>query len=207
MADTFLALVEKSIPDLRRYANALCRDSDMAEDLVQDTMVRSLSARNQFIEGTNFNAWAVTILRHRFYDLRRRSHDAFEPIETAVDRCLATMPLQESAVQFGEFTRAFMLLSPAHREVLGLVGANGVSYEKSAEILGVPVGTVRSRLSRARMELRSALDRGPKVEPARLRARIAKRAPMLEENPNPVPRHRAWLPAVTPRPVAEIRAT
>jgi len=207
MADTFLALVEKSIPDLRRFANALCRDADLAEDLVQDTMVRSLSARNQFIEGTNFNAWAVTILRHRFYDLRRRSRDACEPIETAMDRCLATMPLQESAVQFGELTRAFMRLSPAHREVLELVGANGVSYEKSAEILGVPVGTVRSRLSRARVQLRSALDRGPKVRPKRVRDRNAKSAPAFQGNPTPIPRRRTRLPAVTPRPAAEIHAT
>jgi len=206
MADTFLALVEESIPDLRRYANALCRNADAAEDLVQDTMVRSLSARGQFMEGTNFNAWAARILRNRFLDLRRRSREALEPIETVVDRYLATMPAQETAVQFGEFTRAFACLSPIHREALMLVAVNGVSYEESAEILDVAIGTVRSRLSRARVELRSALNRGPKVQRIRSQDRHSKSTPAFRENPSPIQHRIAWHPAVPQRAVAEVQA-
>lgn len=203
MTDTFLALVEESIPTLRRYANALCRNPDVANDLVQDTVVRSLSARSQFMEGTNFKAWAATILRNRFFDLKRRSREALEPIETAADRHLATMPMQETAVEFNELARALPHLSPMHREILMLVGVDGMSYEESARNLGVAIGTVRSRLSRARVELRSELDREPKPQRTRLLDRSAKRA----TDPSHSSRRVAWYPAETRFPVAEVQAT
>lgn len=159
MQDTFVGLVEDSIPRLRRYANALCRNTDAADDLLQDTLVRSLSARHQFQEGTNFMAWASTILRHRFFDQRRRSREAFEPAEQVIDKYRVTLPCQEAAVEFGELVRGLSQLSPSHQEVLMSVGVDGLSYEQTAEKLNLPIGTVRSRLFRARAELRSAIDR------------------------------------------------
>jgi len=162
MADQFDTLVEKCIPDLRGYANALCRNIDAAEDLVQDTLVRSLSARAQFVEGTNFKGWVSTILRNRFIDQRRRARESSQPIETVLDRYIVALPSQEMAVEFDELARAFWRLSPIHQEILMLVGANGLNYREAAETLGCAVGTVRSRLSRARIELRSAMASRPK---------------------------------------------
>ena len=182
MSDQFNTLVEKCIPDLRGYANALCRNVDAAEDLVQDTLVRSLSARAQFVEGTNFKGWVSTILRNRFIDQRRRSRESSEPIDHVVDRYFAVRPSQEMAVEFDELARAFWRLSPIHQEILMLVGANGLNYREAAETLGCAVGTVRSRLSRARIELRSAIDRQPTPRRIRLPARRTKGASEFLEN-------------------------
>jgi RNA polymerase sigma-70 factor (ECF subfamily) len=162
MADQFNSLVEKCIPDLRGYANALCRNIDAAEDLVQDTLVRSLSARAQFVEGTNFKGWVSTILRNRFIDQRRRARESAQPIDSVLDQYSVAWPSQESAVEFDELARAFWGLSPIHQEILMLVGANGLNYREAAETLGCAVGTIRSRLSRARIELRYAMASKPK---------------------------------------------
>lgn len=159
MQDTFVGLVESSIPQLRRYANTLCRNPDAANDLLQDTLVRTLAARVQFQEGTNFMAWASTILRHRFLDQRRNARESSQPIEDVIDAYRVTLPRQESAVEFAEFARAMSRLGPAHQEILMLVGVDGLSYEQTAAKLSLPIGTVRSRLFRARAELRSAMDR------------------------------------------------
>ena len=196
MPDKFLALVEQSIPELRRYANALCRNSDGAEDLVQDTMVRSLTARGQFVEGTNFMAWMSTILRNRFLDQRRRARESVEPVDTVVDKYLVALPNQEMAVQFDELARAFWRLSPAHREILMLVGVNGLNYQEAADTIGRTVGTVRSRLSRARAELRSAMDNQPKPRRTWLPASRAKGVPEFLENLSLVARNGVWRQTV-----------
>jgi RNA polymerase sigma-70 factor (ECF subfamily) len=194
MPDQFDTLVEKCIPDLRGYANALCRNVDAAEDLVQDTLVRSLSARAQFVEGTNFKGWVSTILRNRFIDQRRRSRESSEPIENVLDRCFVALPSQEMAVEFDELARAFWRLSPIHQDILMLVGANGLNYREAAETLGCAVGTVRSRLSRARIELRSAMASKPKPG-SRLPARRTKGALEFLENLSRIACRGGWRSA------------
>lgn len=190
MPDKFHALVAQCIPDLRGYANALCRNADAAEDLVQDVVVRSLSARGQFVAGTNFKAWVSTILRNRFLDQQRRT--PWEPLEKATDRYFVASPSQETAVQFDEFARAFWRLRADLQEVLVLVGANGLNYREAAETLGCPIGTVRSRLSRARAELRSIMN--SRWQPWRTQSpgRRAKGAPEFLESLSRVARQDAW---------------
>ena len=108
---------------------------------------------------SEFPAWASTILRHRFLDQRRNARESSQPIEDVIDAYRVTLPRQESAVEFAEFARAMSRLGPAHQEILMLVGVDGLSYEQTAAKLSLPIGTVRSRLFRARAELRSAMDR------------------------------------------------
>jgi len=155
----FCELLETSIPHVRAYARSLTRNVDAADDLVQDTLVRAWSARQQFTMGTNFKAWVFTILRNRFLDQRRRDREVRERLDDLPDEKRVVNPSQEVVVQFDDMARAFWRLSPHHREILMLVGANGLSYEEAAVVIGCAVGTVRSRLSRARSELQTLLER------------------------------------------------
>ena len=159
LSDTFCELMEQNVRQLRAYARSLVRNTDGAHDLVQDTLVRAWTARDRFVEGTNFKAWLFTIMRHRFLDERRKIHQKMEDIDTVTDERLTTSAIQESSVHFDDVARAYWRLSPPHREMLMLVGANGLSYEEAAAFLHVAVGTVRSRLSRARDELRTAMEK------------------------------------------------
>lgn len=159
MTAAFCELLETSIPHVRAYARSLTRNADSADDLVQDTLVRAWSAREQFTMGTNFKAWVFTILRNRFLDQRRRDREVRERLDDVPDEKRVVNPTQEIVVQFDDMARAFWRLSPHHREILMLVGANGLSYEEAAVVIGCAVGTVRSRLSRARSELQTLLER------------------------------------------------
>jgi RNA polymerase sigma-70 factor (ECF subfamily) len=165
---------EECMPRLRAYARSLTRESDAADDLVQDTLLRAWSAREQFTAGTNFNAWMLTILRHRFLD-QRRSHRSGMPLNEASDVELTARPPQDMAIQFDEMARAFWRLAPHYREILILVGAKGLDYAEAAKTIGCAVGTVRSRLSRARSALHLALEkeRSSLGSPARRRKSAA----------------------------------
>lgn len=159
MTDEFCELLQTCIPHIRAYARSLTRNADSADDLVQDTLVRAWSARTQFTMGTNFKAWVFTILRNRFLDQRRRDREIRERLDDIPDEKRVVSPSQEIVVQFDDMARAFWRLSPHHREILMLVGANGLSYEEAAVVIGCAIGTVRSRLSRARSELQAMLER------------------------------------------------
>jgi RNA polymerase sigma-70 factor, ECF subfamily len=163
----FCELLQTSIPHVRAYARSLTRNVDSADDLVQDTLVRAWSAREQFTMGTNFKAWVFTILRNRFLDQRRRDREVRERLDDIPDEKRVVAPSQEVVVQFDDMARAFWRLSPHHREILMLVGANGLSYEEAAAVIGCAVGTVRSRLSRARSELQAVLERHDDRVPVR----------------------------------------
>lgn len=158
--DEFCTLLEQCIPHLRAYGRSLTHNADAADDLVQDALVRAWAARQQFQPGTNFKAWAFTILRNRFLDQRRRDRGASESIDDLRHDALVARPSQDIVVQFDDMARAFWRLNPHHREILMLVGANGLSYEEAANVIGCAVGTVRSRLSRARTELQGVIERG-----------------------------------------------
>ncbi|MGH6879692.1 sigma-70 family RNA polymerase sigma factor [Hypericibacter sp.] len=149
------------MPHLRGYARSLTRNADAADDLVQDALVRAWASRAQFIPGTNFRAWMFTIMRHRFLDECRRNKGPHLAIEDVSNHAaLVSGPAQDSAIEFEEMACAYWQMAPNRREILMLVGALGLEYEEAAKVIGCAVGTVRSRLSRARTELQNQIERG-----------------------------------------------
>lgn len=138
------------IPALRAFALSLCRSPDRADDLVQDTVERAWGHFASFTPGTKLRSWLFTILRNVFYsDLRKHRREVADPEGAFVAR-LAVAPVHDDALALREFLRAFAALSAEHREVLSLVGGLGFSYEEAAGITSLAVGTVKSRVSRAR---------------------------------------------------------
>ncbi|HWA41582.1 MAG TPA: sigma-70 family RNA polymerase sigma factor [Hypericibacter adhaerens] len=149
------------LPHLRGYARSLTRNADAADDLVQDALVRAWASREQFAPGTNFRAWMFTIMRHRFLDECRRNKSPHLAIEDVSGHAaLVSGPAQDSSIEFEEMASAYWQLAPNHREILMLVGALGLEYEEAASVIGCAVGTVRSRLSRARNELQNKIEHG-----------------------------------------------
>lgn len=157
--------IEQLIPNLRRYARALVRDPDLADDLVQDCLERAISRFHYFEPGTNLRGWLFTILLNivRSHTRSAKWRNQALPLDDLDGR--ATAPgRQEVSLTMRDLQRAFDELSPPFREVLMIVAVEGLSYEEAAGIIGTPVGTVRSRLSRARTQLREALE-GARPEP------------------------------------------
>src|SRR5690606_8751664 len=142
---------------LRAFALSLTRNASAADDLVQDTIVKAWSNIDRFQRGTNLRAWLFTILRNTFYsDRRKRKREVADPdgIHAA---SLFDKPAHDGRLAMNDFLQAFDQLSPEHREVLVLVGASGFSYEDAAAMMGVAVGTVKSRANRARARLAEML--------------------------------------------------
>jgi RNA polymerase sigma-70 factor (ECF subfamily) len=148
------------LPHLRAFARSLTRNRDQADDLVNDTIVRAISASQQFTPGTNFKAWIFTILRNLFYNEGRKRHTKFASIDDLVVNEPSISASQESSLEFCDFRRAFWQLNPDQREELILVGASGLSYEEAAAVCDCRVGTIKSRVSRARADLKRMLDEG-----------------------------------------------
>jgi RNA polymerase sigma-70 factor (ECF subfamily) len=145
------------LPNLRAFARSLCSNPAQADDLVQDAIAKALTHIDQFQAGSNLRAWLFTILRNTYYsELRKRRREAEDPDGVFTER-LADLPQQDGVVDLEDFKRAFAQLSSDHREVLTLVGAFGVGYEEAAEICGCAVGTVKSRVNRARAKLSEQL--------------------------------------------------
>jgi RNA polymerase sigma-70 factor (ECF subfamily) len=153
---TFRQKVEASIPALRRYARALTRDTDTADDLVQDTLVRALRSEHLF-QGDEVRSWLYTILtnlnRNRLRSLARR------PVLTPIEEDDAP-DAAGGEVGARDIERALALLVEEQRTALLLVVLEGLSYREVAEVQGVPIGTVMSRLARARMQIKTYLDGG-----------------------------------------------
>jgi RNA polymerase sigma-70 factor (ECF subfamily) len=144
---------------LRAFAISLTRNGDRADDLVHDAAVRALVATHQFTPGTNFKAWIFTILRNNYYNESRRDHSlSLDEEKTIAER--ASPATQEIAVELSELRRTLGRLGADHREILMLVGATGLSQEEAAKVCNCAVGTVKSRLSRARRELARLLAEG-----------------------------------------------
>lgn len=138
---------------LRAFAVSLTRNSAAADDLVQDTIVKAWTNIDKFVTGTNLQAWLFTILRNTFYsNLRKHRREVADP-EGIHAQGLFTKPDHDGKLAFADFQRAFDQLTPEHREVLILVGASGFSCEEAATMMGVAVGTVKSRTNRARKRL------------------------------------------------------
>src|SRR6516165_1303592 len=156
----FYCLVEQEIPRLRRYVRALTRASDRADDLVQDTLLRALTKLHLWQPGTDIRAWLFTIMHHQYVNTVRREarETASVDIEHISSNLVATTD-PTARRQLVELDRALAQLSADQREILLLVGLEGMDYESVAQILDVPVGTVRSRLPGGDERLRELLAR------------------------------------------------
>jgi RNA polymerase sigma-70 factor (ECF subfamily) len=141
------------MPHLRAFARSLTRNRDRADDLVHDATVRALGAAHQFASGSNFRAWMFTILRNCHYSEIRKRDWRNVPFDEAPAEGQATPATQHAALEFCDFRRAFSELGDSHREILTLIGASGLSYGEAAKVCDCAVGTVKSRVSRAREEL------------------------------------------------------
>lgn len=146
-----------AIPALRAFAFSLTYDLDRSDDLVQDTLVRAWTKAASFRRGTNLTAWLFTILRNLFYSEQRKRKREVEDADGVHAARLASLPEQEVRMEMAQFQDALNLLPQSQREALILVGAQSFTYEEAAEICGVAVGTIKSRVSRARVRLIEAL--------------------------------------------------
>src|SRR5690349_9884556 len=155
----FHRLIEGEIPRLRRYARALTRSADRADDLVQETLLRAIAKAHLWQLGTDMRAWLFTIMHNHNVNMVRRAirDEASVDIEQMSSSLIANTDPTVSR-QLHELERALGQLPAEQREVILLVGLEGMSYETAAQVLGVPVGTVRSRLSRGRDALRRLMD-------------------------------------------------
>lgn len=146
------------LPHLRAFARMLAQDRTLADDLVQETVVRALSHAHQFQAGTNLKAWLTTILRNAYFtEKRSQGRVAQLGAEVARDVGIASGG-QEWHLRMRDFEGAFNTLPAVQREALVLVGASGFSYEQAASMARCAVGTMKSRVSRARLQLQNLLD-------------------------------------------------
>lgn len=180
------------LPRLRIYALSLTRDRDSADDLVHDTVVKALSGRHSFEAGTNLSAWVFRIQRNEFISGLRRTRPTV-PVDTAIADSLSHQPHQESRLVMREFMSAFGKLASTQREALLLAVLEGQSYEVIAAHTGVSVGTVKSRISRARDMLERLLLEGDTPERKPADARISDRRSANQDsqaNAEPAPEAR-----------------
>lgn len=156
--DVFRRELLAVLPHLRAFARGLCGRPDFADDLVQETAIKAWTARERFTPGSNMRAWTFAILRnHYLSELRRNRHQAeYDP--DSAERLLVMDADQEDPLHLSDMELALLKLSPERREALLLVGAGGFTYEEAARISDCAVGTMKSRVARARDQLVRLLD-------------------------------------------------
>ena len=147
-------------PHLRAFARGLCGCRDRADDLAQEAMMRAWAARDRYAAGTNFKAWTFTILRNHFYSEARRARFHGDYDEVAAERILRAPASQEDALELADVLRALAAIPDNYREALVLVAAGSLSYEEIADICGIALGTVKSRICRARAMLSKIIASG-----------------------------------------------
>lgn len=152
------------IPSLRTFARGLCGTRDLADDMAQDAMMRGWAARASFVPGSNFRAWMFMILRNQFYTTIRKNRRTVSLEPELAERMLVEAPAQQHAIHLADVAKALLQLPPEQREVLLLIGANGLSYDEAAEVVGCAIGTIKSRLARGRKALVQLID-GPAGDP------------------------------------------
>jgi RNA polymerase sigma-70 factor, ECF subfamily len=159
-----------AVPSLRAFAISLCGNVDRADDLVQEALLRALANLNSFEPGTNMSAWLFTILRNLFRSEYRKRRREVEDVDGSYAEQLTFSPEQSTRLEINEFREALKALPAEQREALILVGASGFSYDEAAKICGCAVGTIKSRVNRARgrlaeiLSIESANDFGPDRE-------------------------------------------
>ena len=149
-----------AVPSLRAFAISLCGNVDRADDLVQETLLRALANIDSFQPGTNMSAWLFTILRNHFRSEYRKRRREVEDSDGHYAETLKSQPEQYGQVEYREFREALAQLPQDQREALVLVGASGFSYEEAANICGCAVGTIKSRVGRARAALTTMIEEG-----------------------------------------------
>ena len=145
------------LPSLRAFAMSLCGHHDRADDLVQDTVMKAWAKQSNFEPGTNMRAWLFTILRNEFYSQMRKSGREVQDSEGSFTNNVAIQPEQHGQMDMQDFRTALAKLPDNQREAIVLVGASGLSYEEAAEICECAVGTIKSRVNRARARLQELL--------------------------------------------------
>ena len=146
------------IPHLRAFGRSISGSRDLADDLVQETLMKAWAARLRFQAGTNMRAWTFIILRNLYLSQMRRARFKGEWDDLVADRLLAAPASQDRHVELGDMQRALLHLPQPQREALILVGAGGFAYEEAAEICGVAVGTIKSRVARGRVALETIMN-------------------------------------------------
>ena len=157
MAEPREEIVEH-LPALRAFAISLTRNANTADDMVQDTLVKAWTNIEKFDAGTNMRAWLFTILRNTYYSSRRKMKREVADVDGIHTDNLAEKPAHDGRLQLKDFSVAFAQLNDEQREALLLVGASGFSYEEAADMCGVAVGTIKSRIGRARQKLTELMD-------------------------------------------------
>jgi RNA polymerase sigma-70 factor (ECF subfamily) len=150
-------LLLAEIPFLRAFAISLSGSVTAADDLVQDTLVKAWSNFHQFEPGTNLRAWLITILRNNFYSLYRKQRWEMQDVDGQYAAQMSSRGDQETGLNLEDFLRALDQLSPEHREILVMIGVTELSYEEAAKVCGVALGTIKSRVNRARAKLAEIL--------------------------------------------------
>lgn len=148
------------IPHLRAFARGLCGRPDLADDLVQETLLKAWAAQERFEPGTSMRAWTFVILRNAYLTDMRRNRFRGEYDENVAERTLTAPAGQEAPLHLSDMHRALLTLPPERREALLLVGAGGFSYEEAADICNCAVGTIKSRVGRARAALSRMIESG-----------------------------------------------
>lgn len=148
------------IPHLRAFARGLCGRPDLADDLVQETLLKAWAAQERFEPGTSMRAWTFVILRNAYLTDMRRNRFRADYDETVAERVLVAPAAQEGPLHLSDMHRALLTLPPERREALLLVGAGGFSYEEAAQICDCAVGTIKSRVGRARAALTQMIENG-----------------------------------------------
>ncbi|GEP09286.1 sigma-70 family RNA polymerase sigma factor [Methylobacterium gnaphalii] len=146
-----------ALPGLRAFALSLAGGPAQADDLVQDTLLKAWQSQSSFRPGTNLKAWLFTILRNTFFSERRKRKREVADIDGILAGQLAALPDQEDGMELRQVWTQIAKLPTSQREALLLVGAQGMTYEDAAEVIGCQVGTVKSRVSRGRSELAASL--------------------------------------------------
>lgn len=149
-----------AIPNLRAFAISLTGNPTLANDLVQETLLKAWSNRDKFATGTNLRAWLFTILRNTYFSEFRKMRREIQDVDGVAAAQLSSPPEQNGHMDMADFRRALATLPADQREALLLVGAEGFSYEEAAAIAGCALGTVKSRVNRARARLADLMSIG-----------------------------------------------
>lgn len=173
---TFKRELLATLPNLRAFAVSLSGRHDKADDLVQDTVMKAWAKQDSFELGTNIKAWLFTILRNEFYSQMRKRGREVQDTDGAFTERMAVHPAQYGHMDLADFKKALDGLPADQREAIILIGASGFSYEEAADICNCAVGTMKSRVSRARARLQQVLqisgeaDYGPDAVSAQVTA-------------------------------------
>jgi RNA polymerase sigma-70 factor (ECF subfamily) len=147
----------RTIPHLRAFAISLTSNPESADDLVQETLMRGLTHIDRFEPGTNVQAWLFTILRNQFYTSYRKRRRETEDPDGALAGKLAVVPSQHARLDYEDMLSALASLAPRQREAILLIGAEGLTYEEAARVCRTSIGTIKSRVNRARTRLAELL--------------------------------------------------